>query len=124
MAALPRVWCPLCCLLPAGPLPPSWGALPQLRALDLSGNDFNGPLPPSWSKLARLEQLDLNTNDLGGSVPPSWGTLPRLVNVTLFHNPRLKGCLPRAWRGKVNKDSAAEDAMDLLTTRTGIKAFC
>jgi U3 small nucleolar RNA-associated protein 7 len=108
----------------AGSLPSSWSALSKLQTLDLSGNDLNGPLPPAWSKLARLVSLQLYSNDLKGSVPPAWGTWPRIANVTLYNNPRLSGCLPRAWRGKVNKGSAAEDVMELLTTRTDIKGFC
>jgi hypothetical protein len=74
--------------------------------------------------MASLEALFLYNNTLAGSVPPSWGTLPRIVNVSLFNNPGLGGCLPRAWRGKVNNNTAVEGVKDVLTTNTGITGFC
>jgi hypothetical protein len=78
--------------------------------------------------MAALEDLALNINALVGTVPPSWGSWGRVKFVTLFANPRLSGCLPAAWRGKVNVNKVVgagpyEDK-DLLTAGTGIKGFC
>jgi hypothetical protein len=51
--------------------------------------------------------------------------------VTLFANPQLSGCLPAAWRGKVNVNRVVGGrykgpykGKDPLTAGTGIKGFC
>jgi hypothetical protein len=92
-------------------------------------NTLSGPLPGAWSGMAALEDLQLSTNALTGTVPPSWVSWGRVKIVGLFANPQLSGCLPAAWRGKVNvgKVVILEGpylGKDPLTAGTGIKGFC
>jgi hypothetical protein len=115
---------PLFALLFPASLPPTWSALSKVKKVLLYGNALTGALPATWSQLTALEGLYLDSNTLTGSVPPAWGTWPRIVNVTLHNNPGLEGCLPRAWRGKVNKNNFEEGVTDVLTTKTGITGFC
>jgi hypothetical protein len=112
----------------SGTLPPSWGNLTNLKMCYLYNNTLAGPLPGAWSKMA-LEELGLNTNALRGTVPPSWGSWRQVRLVDLYANPQLSGCLPAAWRNKVNvgqvvgAGSPYKDG-DLLTAGTNITGFC
>jgi hypothetical protein len=54
------------CVCPAGPLPPSWGALTKLRECRMYTNTLSGPLPGSWSGMAALELLSLGSDGLTG----------------------------------------------------------
>jgi hypothetical protein len=96
---------------------------------DLVNNTLSGPLPSAWSGMAALEDLALSTNTLDGTVPPSWGSWSRVKHVVLFANPQLHGCLPAAWRGKVNVGSSImvegifKDG-DPLTAGNNITGFC
>jgi hypothetical protein len=79
--------------------------------------------------MAALEDLTLDTNALVGTVPPSWGSWGRVTAVRLFANPQLSGCLPAAWRGKVNVGKVVTTegpykGKDLLTAGTNITGFC
>ena len=76
-----------------------------------------------------MEDLQLSTNALAGTVPPSWGSWGRVNAMALFANPQLSGCLPAAWRGKVNVGKVVTEegpykGKDPLTAGTGIKGFC
>jgi hypothetical protein len=104
----------------------------------LTNNTLSGQLPGSWSGMAALEDLLLGMNALTGTVPPSWGTLDRLRLADLYANPKLTGCLPAAWRGKVNVATVGANASvplvvlapgpymgrDPLTAGTNITGYC
>jgi hypothetical protein len=110
-------------------LPPSWGALSKLKVCWLDKNKLSGPLPGSWLGMAALEDLQLNINALAGTVPPSWGSWGRVKLVALFANPQLRGCLPPAWRGKVNVGQVVSvegpyKGKAALTAGTAISGFC
>jgi hypothetical protein len=114
---------------PAGTLPPSWGALSKLRECSLWNNTLSGPLPSAWSGMAALQELQLQTNALAGTVPPSLGSWGQLRSVFLYANPQLRGCIPSAWRGKVNvgdvvKVEGPYKGGDLITAGTNITGFC
>jgi hypothetical protein len=51
---------------PAGPLPPSWGALSKLRMCYLYRNNLTGPLPGAWSGMTAMEDLDMSMSGLTG----------------------------------------------------------
>lgn len=78
-------------LPPAGPLPPSWSALPRLEVLALHSNQLSGSLPSEWGGGAAaaaaegsaglggsLMRLDLASNELEGGLPRAWGAMARL----------------------------------------------
>ncbi|KAF8063679.1 hypothetical protein HT031_003534 [Scenedesmus sp. PABB004] len=89
-----------------GPLPPSWARLGSLAELYLGDNALSGTLPASWAGLGSLYYLELHGNALTGSLPPGWGGMPSLRFVSLHDNPRLAGCVPDAWRGRVKFQAA------------------
>ncbi|KAL0047265.1 hypothetical protein WJX82_011225 [Trebouxia sp. C0006] len=69
----------------SGSLPPEWGAMEQLKLLDLSLNyesdlksGISGILPPSWSRMVKLETLDLWRTSVDGPLPPSWAAMKHL----------------------------------------------
>jgi hypothetical protein len=81
--------------------------------------------------MAALEDLQLSFNSLAGTVPPSWGSWEKLQVVNLSANPELRGCLPAAWRSKVNVSSTVnqlgsnkQPSKDRLTAGTNITGFC
>jgi hypothetical protein len=106
----------------SGPLPPSWGALTKLLFCNLGYNHLTRLLPDAWSGMVDLMQLSLARNTLAGTVPPSWSSWTRIQDVELFNNPQLNGCLPAAWRGKVNM--GPYKPAHLLTDGTSITGFC
>jgi hypothetical protein len=119
----------LWCVCPTGPLPPSWGALTKLRKCYLFNNTLSGPLPSAWSGMAALEDLSLFTNALEGTVPHAWGDWGRVKIVELYANPQLKGCLPAAWRDKVNANQwvggeGPYRGGNMLTAGTAITGYC
>lgn len=77
-----------------GPIPPTLGALSQLRTLNLSGNGLTGPIPPELGLLGELEALDLGLNALTGPIPPELGALSQLKALRLPEN-SLTGSIPR-----------------------------
>jgi hypothetical protein len=76
----------------SGTLPANW----RFNNINVAWNNLTGPLPSSWSAISDLE---LSGNNLSGSIPPGWGNAT-LKSVSLNDNPRLLGCLPRAWRSR------------------------
>ena len=77
----------------AGPIPPEFGTLEQLRWIRLSNNSLTGPIPPELGNLERLRWLNLSGNSLTGGIPPVLGTLERLWWLILSGN-SLTGGIP------------------------------
>jgi hypothetical protein len=111
-----------------GTLPAAWGNLSSLMYVVLSNNRLSGTLPPTWrsgwinvawnnltgplpSSWSANRILELSGNNFSGSIPPGWGNAT-LRTLSLNDNPRLQGCLPRAWRSR--------EAFTLVTTRPGM----
>ena len=89
----------------SGSLPPEWGAMEQLKLLDLSLNyesdiksGISGILPPFWSKMVKLETLDLWRTSVDGPLPPSWAAMKHLQVLSLSDT-GISGSLPSAWSG-------------------------
>ena len=87
----------------SGSLPPEWGAMEQLKLLDLSLNyesdiksGISGILPPFWSKMVKLETLDLWRTSVDGPLPPSWAAMKHLQVLSLSDT-GISGSLPSAW---------------------------
>ena len=60
-------------------LPDSWGRLPAVRWLDLSGNGLTGMLPASWqqpNQMPYLATLKLKFNKLQCALSPGGISLP------------------------------------------------
>ena len=95
----------------SGSLPPEWGAMEQLKLLDLSLNyesdlksGISGILPPSWSRMVKLETLDLWRTSVDGPLPPSWAAMKHLQVLSLSDT-GISGSLPKAWSGLVRLKS-------------------
>ena len=53
-----------------GPIPPQWGALTNLRSLDLSSlTNVNGTIPSEFGLMTQLSHLDLQDTPVSGDVP-------------------------------------------------------
>ena len=67
--------------------------LPNLRRLDVSGNEFSGTIPKGLGALTQLEYLDLSRNTLAGELPKELaGQAPlKMLNVT---GNQLVGTIP------------------------------
>ncbi|VFQ87527.1 unnamed protein product [Cuscuta campestris] len=65
---------------------PSLAALPNLKSLYLSNNNFSGGFPASLALLHRLKIIALSGNSLSGEIPPSLLRLPRLYAIYLQDN--------------------------------------
>jgi len=80
----------------SGEIPGNLGnGMPQLLALNLSGNQISGSIPWSFSRLSYLEQMDVSRNLLTGEIPPELGTIPALNVLDLSSN-ELSGSIPSA----------------------------
>mmetsp|Transcript_18423 Transcript_18423/g.55549 ORF Transcript_18423/g.55549 Transcript_18423/m.55549 type:complete len:1433 (+) Transcript_18423:277-4575(+) len=75
-----------------------WNSLPELRSLDVSGNNIGGYLPPAISVLKNLQTLNLGGNVFNGGLPPEWGGITNLQTLFLQGN-QLSGPLPPEWQG-------------------------
>lgn len=89
----------------SGTLPKEWSKMENIKELSLSFNMITGTLPPEWGALQKLRVLKVNSNQLKGSVPAAWAppSTPNMVSLktlTIFNNPELSGCLPKALAGK------------------------
>eukprot|EP00833_Pecoramyces_ruminatium_P003956 jgi/Orpsp1_1/1177988/evm.model.c7180000063638.1 len=76
-----------------GSIPDDIGGLTKLEWLSLSENELDGSIPSSIGKLTKLEYLDLNDNKLSGSIPSEIGSLTDLENLDLSKN-ELSGSIP------------------------------
>jgi hypothetical protein len=78
--------------------------------------------------MVAMEVMQISVNALTGTVPLTWGSWSRVNEVALFANPQLTGCLPPAWRGKVNSGksvlSGPYKGGDPLTAGTNISGCC
>ena len=70
-----------------GPIPDILSRIPNLRVLDLSGNNFSGEIPESFGEFRKLETLSLRNNFLDGSIPISLGNISSLKQLLLAFNP-------------------------------------
>ena len=75
-----------------GALPPSIGAMVNLRTLRIEGN-LTGAIPPELGNLSQLEELIFKSNQLTGRIPPELGNLSNLTALDLYGN-RLTGSIP------------------------------
>ncbi|KAE8775838.1 Leucine-rich repeat receptor-like protein kinase PXL2 [Hordeum vulgare] len=57
----------------SGPIPDSFGLLPNLNTLSLFNNSFSGEIPASIGRLPSLKMLKLFSNRLTGTLPPDLG---------------------------------------------------
>eukprot|EP00884_Botryococcus_braunii_P014493 jgi/Botrbrau1/23044/Bobra.136_1s0033.2 len=81
-----------------GSLPSEWGRLKHLKHLALTSNTLSGTLPAEWRGMQNLQTLHLGNNSLVGSLPREWGQLKSLTDLEIPFN-RLNGSLPAEWRG-------------------------
>ena len=67
--------------------------LPNLRRLDVSGNEFSGTIPNGLGELTQLEYLDLSRNTLAGELPKELAGQAPLKVLDLGGN-QLVGAIP------------------------------
>uniref|UniRef100_A0A5B7CAL4 Leucine-rich repeat-containing N-terminal plant-type domain-containing protein n=1 Tax=Davidia involucrata TaxID=16924 RepID=A0A5B7CAL4_DAVIN len=84
-----------------GPIPSGLGNMTNLRALDLSWNDFNSTIPESLYRCRHLESLELQQNQLQGVISSAIGNLSYATIIDLSYN-ELQGRIPRSM-GKLCK---------------------
>lgn len=80
----------------SGGIPPEIGKLTNLKALDLSGNQFVGEIPSSLGRLTELNYLRLDKNNLSGQIPEDVAKLPGLTFLDLSSN-NLSGPVPKIY---------------------------
>ncbi|KFK29383.1 hypothetical protein AALP_AA7G126400 [Arabis alpina] len=70
-----------------GPLPKSLPfKLPNLRDLEISGNNLSDSIPASFGEFRKLEKLNLAGNFLSGTIPASLGNVSTLRELKLAYN--------------------------------------
>ena len=67
--------------------------LPNLRYLDVSGNEFSGTIPRGLGALTQLEYLDLSRNTLAGEIPKELAGQAPLKMLNVSGN-QLVGAIP------------------------------
>ncbi|XP_021805877.1 LRR receptor-like serine/threonine-protein kinase RPK2 [Prunus avium] len=77
-----------------GPIPPTFGKLVSLVALNLSWNMLQGQIPTSLGQIRDLRYLSLSGNNLTGTIPSSLGQLYSLEVLELSSN-YLTGEIPK-----------------------------
>ncbi|CAI5989600.1 unnamed protein product, partial [Closterium sp. NIES-64] len=80
-----------------GSLPESFSQLKNLTHLHLTDMGLSGPIPESWGHMKSLQYFHLSDNNLSSTLPISLGELTNLVELSVDHNPFLKGKLPPCW---------------------------
>ncbi|KAM1789217.1 hypothetical protein ACFX11_039401 [Malus domestica] len=75
-----------------GPLPLEI-SLPKLKLFVLAFNQFNGTIPPGYGNISTLQALDLSFNSLTGAIPSTLGNLSSLLWLMLANN-SLTGPIP------------------------------
>ncbi|KAM7268356.1 hypothetical protein ACFE04_010522 [Oxalis oulophora] len=80
----------------SGPIPPSFGDLLSLIALNLSSNALKGEIPTNLGQIKSLRYLSLAHNNLTGTVPSSLGLLQSLEVLELSSN-SLSGEIPKSF---------------------------
>ena len=68
--------------------------LPDLRVLELQGNDLVGTLPTEIGNLRKIEYLKLENNSLSSTIPTEIGLLDRLEHLEIGNND-WTGTLPK-----------------------------
>jgi hypothetical protein len=92
----------------AGPIPPFWASLYQLRDLSLQRTNRTGKIPSDLAMLDSLTLIDFSNNDLTGSIPDEFGNLMSLKFLILKRN-RLSGRLPSTLGALTNLDTLVID---------------
>lgn len=80
----------------SGDIPAEIGKLTNLKALDLSGDQFVGEIPTSLGQLTLLNYLRLDRNNLSGQIPVEVAKLPGLTFLDLSSN-NLSGPVPKIY---------------------------
>ena len=77
-----------------GSIPNIWySILPELKRLELSGNELNGAVSSSVSRLEQLQYMNLNRNSFSGTIPREFSSLTQLQTLSLFGN-QFNGIMP------------------------------
>ncbi|KAL9256060.1 Cuscuta receptor 1-like protein [Drosera capensis] len=69
-----------------GEIPPEFGGLSGIYALNLSHNNLSGSIPDTLSKLGKIESLDLSYNHLNGQLSPQLMEMANLALFSVAHN--------------------------------------
>lgn len=77
-----------------GTLPHALADLPNLKFLDLTGNNFSGDIPASFGGFQKLEVISLVYNLLDGTIPAFLGNVSSLKMLNLSYNPFSPGRIP------------------------------
>ena len=85
----------------SGQLPAEWSSMTSVTTMSLNSNQLSGSLPPEWRALSNLEDLSISDNNFTGTIPREWSKMQTLSHFILARNPYLTGCLPPAWKGRV-----------------------
>ncbi|XP_010433211.1 PREDICTED: receptor-like protein kinase 5 [Camelina sativa] len=60
--------------------------LPNLKLLDISGNNLSDTIPETFGEFQKLESLNLAGNLLSGTIPPTLGNVSTLKELKLAYN--------------------------------------